>query len=139
MKIRGWIVVLVSFLLSSCYSKKELFSYAYHFNHIELKLIEITKKDGYYLIKGISEGDTLSLISKGTNALVRVNKNKRQRKELKVNEFYEFDLLEIYKPRDFGGLVKSEEIDSLIKGDYSSKEHWGPKYFRVLERYDYEK
>lgn len=127
-----------SFLLISCFSKKELFSYAYHFNLMEIELIDINKREGYYLIKGICEGDTVALISKNTKALVRVNKGRRKWEELQIKESYEFDLLAIYKPRDFGGIVHPKEVDSLTKEGYLLKERMGPKYYRVLGRYGYE-
>ncbi len=127
-----------SFLLVSCFSKKELFSYAYHFNLMEIELIDINKRDGYYLIKGICEGDTVALISKNTEALVRVNKGGRKWKELQIKESYEFDLLAIYEPRDFGDIILSKEIDSLTKDGYLLKNRMGPKYYRVLGRYGYE-
>ena len=119
--------------------KKELFSYAYQFHQMEIEVMDINKRKGYYLIQGRSEGDTLSLLSKKTKVLVRVNTGKRKWEELKVNGKYEFDLLAIYKTRDFGGIIDPEEVDSLTKEGYSVKKGWGPKYYRILGRYGFEK
>jgi len=119
--------------------KKERFSYAYQFHQMEIEVIDINKRKGYYLIQGRSEGDTLSLLSKNTKVLVRVNTGKRKWEELRVKGKYTFDLLAIYKTRDFGGIIDLGEVDSLTKDGYGLKDCWGPKYYRILGRYGFEK
>lgn len=41
------------------------------------------------------------------------------------------------KSRDKGDT--KNEIELLTQGDYQSKVHFGPKYYRILNRYSFEK
>lgn len=125
-------------LCDSYTNKKELFSEAYHFLIIDLCITEIISKEGYYQLKGVNGVDTLKLISPSLFVLVR-EKKKRKTREIKVNKVYEFDLLPIYKARDFGGLVQPDEIELLTQDYYSSKGYFGTKYYRILNQYGYEK
>ncbi|MDM1046616.1 hypothetical protein HX004_08405 [Myroides sp. 1354] len=131
-------LVEIEVLASSHTKKKELFSSAYVFLIIDMHITEINPKNGYYHLRGVNGKDTLDLITPRLSVLVR-EKKKRRWREIKVNEVYEFDLLAIYKPRDFGGLLQPNEIELLIQGNYSSTKHMGPKYYRILNRYGYEK
>lgn len=131
-------VIPVEPLFGSYTNKKELFSEAYQFVIIDLCITEITSKKGYYHLKGVNGKDTLDLIAPSLFVLVR-EKKKRRTREIKVNDVYEFDLLELYKARDFGGLLQPDEIELLTQGDYQSKAHFGPKYYRILNRYGFEK
>lgn len=130
--------VEIEVLAGSHPRKKELFSSAYVFLIIDLHITEINSKNGYYHLKGINGKDTLDVIAPELAVLVRERKKRRWR-EIKENEVYEFDLLQVYKARDFGGLLQPDEIELLTQGDYRSKKQPGPKYYRILNRYGYEK